>query len=574
MITIKIGNFAVDTETPGVFDAFMLTHFPLSGSASLSIFNSSHARITHNTTHATIDLFGNFVFSGGLPSSSSSVSGMTFNTNTGSMIMSVSGLSMRFDQVGSAALDQLISSLANAGLVVEGGTFGDTLGGDFGPDIINGNGGKDTLFGREGDDVLTGGKGNPIPKVDDAGFMNGALGADWTPVGVMDTTGDGRGDILWTKPGGLSAVWTVDGFQVGAGSGLVTNSLGAPSALGADWTASGFDDFNGDGKGDVLWSRASTGEAVIIQLDGTVITAAALLAGAIGANWIVKGTGDFDGDGKADILWRRDNGNGTASVAVWNMDGFTIKSASVNFGLTPNPINGLIGSDMQIAGVGDLTGDGRDDIFWRHDWSGGNAVWLINGPTSVTPINVGPQPSAYLVRGVGDLNGDGRDDLFWHTEAWLMNGNKSDLVVAVPAIGGEWKVVGLSDGTGDGIPDIYWTRGGEVLIWEMGASPDDVMTGGAGRDTFKFEDRTDTGNVITDFQAGAGGDMLGLSAVMAGIGMSGMNGLSAGVVRAVQNGTATEVQVDLRPGAGTHWVSFATLQNTTAANLTNDNWSF
>jgi len=108
----------------------------------------------------------------------------------------------------------------------------------------------------------------------------------------------------------------------------------------------------------------------------------------------------------------------------------------------------------------------------------------------------------------------------------------------------------------------------------MGAMPEDVMTGGAGRDIFQFESRTDTGNVVTDFQAGTGGDVLGMSAVMAGLGLTGQNGLTAGVVRAVQDGAATEVQVDMRPGSSAQWATFATLQNTTAAALTPDNWAF
>jgi hypothetical protein len=375
-------------------------------------------------------------------------------------------------------------------------------------------------------------------------------------------------------------VWTLNGLNVGAGSGLVVNSQGQTSALGADWTATGFDDFNGDGKGDALWSRTSTGEAVIVQLDGTTISAAALLGGAIGANWTVKGTGDFDADGNADLLWVRDNGNGSSSMAIWNMSGFTIKSAAVNFGLTPNPINGLVGSNMTVAGVGDLNNDGRDDIVWRDASTGANSLWLVNGPTSVTPVALQSQSASYTLKGVADFNGDGAEDLLWHhtgtnaVEVWVMNGSSVTRTLNLASIGSDWRLAGIADGTGDGISDVYWTKGGQVAIWEVGAAQEDVLTGGTGRDTFHFEDRYDTGNRVTDFQAGAGGDVLGMQAVMATLGMTGTNGLTAGVVRAFQNGSATEIQVDVRPGAGTHWVSLATLANTTATALTSDNWSF
>jgi Ca2+-binding RTX toxin-like protein len=131
----------------------------------------------------------------------------------------------------------------------------------------------------------------------------------------------------------------------------------------------------------------------------------------------------------------------------------------------------------------------------------------------------------------------------------------------------------LNDGTGDGIPDIYWTKGGQVVIWEVGGVTD-TLTGGSGRDTFGFQSTADVANVITDFQAGAGGDMLDLQNVMSALGLPGVNGLAAGVVRTVQDGAHTHVQVDIDPGLGDHWATFATLQNVNATTLTPDDWLF
>ena len=43
----------------------------------------------------------------------------------------------------------------------------------------------------------------------------------------------------------------------------------------------------------------------------------------ITGTWAIQGTADFDGDGKGDILWRNDNG----AVAVWEMNGANIAGA-------------------------------------------------------------------------------------------------------------------------------------------------------------------------------------------------------------------------------------------------------
>ena len=42
--------------------------------------------------------------------------------------------------------------------------------------------------------------------------------------------------------------------------------------------------------------------------------------------WQVVGLGDLDGDGKADLVWR---GMQTGDVAVWLMNGVTVKQAPV-----------------------------------------------------------------------------------------------------------------------------------------------------------------------------------------------------------------------------------------------------
>ncbi len=106
----------------------------------------------------------------------------------------------------------------------------------------------------------------------------------------------------------------MDGPTVIAGTGY-------PSSQADNrWQVAAVGDFNGDGKADVLWRNVGgpdTGALVVWLMDGTTIVGTGYL-GVVDTDWHVQGTADFNGDGRSDILWRRaSNGN----MYVWMMDG-------------------------------------------------------------------------------------------------------------------------------------------------------------------------------------------------------------------------------------------------------------
>ncbi|MDP9224863.1 MAG: VCBS repeat-containing protein, partial [Actinomycetota bacterium] len=169
----------------------------------------------------------------------------------------------------------------------------------------------------------------------------------------------------------------------------------------------------------------------------------------VGPNWKIRGVGDVNGDGKADIIWQH---NTEGWLAVWLMDGLTATSTlmlSVPKMTDPNWI---------IAGAGDINGDGKADIIWQNQATGGLAAWLMNGPQAFaqTGLSVAFNPDLnWKIRGVGDVNGDGRADLIWQNIAtgqvgvWFLNWftvvGQTNLyftsgVATVPDM--NWKIVG------------------------------------------------------------------------------------------------------------------------------------
>ena len=90
----------------------------------------------------------------------------------------------------------------------------------------------------------------------------------------------------------------------------------------------GVGDFDGDGRADILWRNAASGENYIYLMNGTAIASQASVARSPTSPGRCKGVGDFDGDGRADILWR----NATSGENyIYLMNGTAIASqASVN----------------------------------------------------------------------------------------------------------------------------------------------------------------------------------------------------------------------------------------------------
>ncbi|MBF0537214.1 MAG: peptidoglycan DD-metalloendopeptidase family protein [Nitrospirae bacterium] len=129
-------------------------------------------------------------------------------------------------------------------------------------------------------------------------------------------------------------------------------------------------DFDGDGHSDVLWRNTKTGDVYIWLMDGTgtKIKSANLVINAVPADWDIKATEDFDGDGKTDLLWQN---NTTGDVVIWFMDGSKIASSGYVARAVP--------SNWRIQATADYNGDGKTDLLWQDTITGDVYVQLIDG---------------------------------------------------------------------------------------------------------------------------------------------------------------------------------------------------
>lgn len=150
--------------------------------------------------------------------------------------------------------------------------------------------------------------------------------------------------------------------------------LSGAAPLPVNWSLVSTADFSHDGKADLVWEDATTGQLVVWTMGGPAKTGEIVPTpdAAADANWAVVAALDFDYDANTDLLWYNAV---TGKLVMWFMDADVVRITGTF--TTPDSAGG---ANWKVVAAGDYgLGLGgvlnSNDVVWRNDTSGKLVVW-------------------------------------------------------------------------------------------------------------------------------------------------------------------------------------------------------
>lgn len=281
---------------------------------------------------------------------------------------------------------------------------------------------------------------------------------------IGDVNGDGKDDVIWNETTNRNKTYV--GISSGNGTFSFSTKQSHPQ-IGWDPYKTLIGDVNGDGKDDIIWNETIGRNRIYVGIsngNGTFSFSQRQDHPLSGWGNYETLIGDVNGDGKDDIIWNETRGRNRIYVGISNGNG--------TFSFSERQDHPLSGWDTYKILIGDVNGDGKDDIIWN-ETNSRNRVYVGisngNGTFSFSERQDHPLSGWRTYKTlIGDVNGDGKDDIIWNetigrnrTYIGTSNGNGTFSFSARqdhPQSGWYAYETLVGDTNGDGKADVIWNE--------------------------------------------------------------------------------------------------------------------
>jgi hypothetical protein len=292
--------------------------------------------------------------------------------------------------------------------------------------------------------------------------IGGTPGWDLSSVDIGDVNGDGRDDVVVARYNGILIL-----LQNASGTLNAALSYSTPDAYRVQ-----IGDFNSDGRLDVAaiaYANSYGGVSLFTaQPNGTF----ALVARYTGLHsWQADPeVGDVNGDGRDDLVITSDSSSSSgADVFVYLQQPGAWLSPARSYDVVPND-----GPDA--AGVGDVNGDGRDDVAVGYGYYPASvATWLQTGAGLFGTLSPRmPTVETARAMAVADLDADGRSEVivvhdyastigvYWQAIDGALSGE--ELYTVPSSTADNPQAMDVGDVNNDGVNDIVFANSAFGLV--------------------------------------------------------------------------------------------------------------
>ncbi|WP_280522177.1 FG-GAP-like repeat-containing protein [Amycolatopsis arida] len=267
-----------------------------------------------------------------------------------------------------------------------------------------------------------------------------------------DFTGDGKDDIVTFTQNSLADVYTAPSTGTAFGAAVKAHDF---FALAGETPLTG--DVTGDGRDDIVtFTHGPAADVYVAPSAGLTFGASAKWHDFFSLSGEVPAVGDVNGDGRDDIITFTRGSAADVYVALSTGTGFSPSTKWHDY----------FAVGAEFPAVGDVNGDGRDDII---TFTRGPAADVYVALSTGTGFSPSTKWHDYFAVGaefpaVGDVNGDGRDDIITFTR-----GPAADVYVALST--------GTAFGAGTKAHDYFAVNAEQPRVADVnGDGRDDILT--------------------------------------------------------------------------------------------------